>query len=42
MEQGGVVLSYAKNPAGAKQFGQLLVSPQGKTVLKQYGFGLPN
>jgi molybdate transport system substrate-binding protein len=41
MNQVGVTLSYAKDPAGAAAFKQFLTGPDGRAVLKRYGFGLP-
>jgi len=41
LNQGGVVLSYAKDAAAAREFRQFILSKSGKTILKQYGFALP-
>lgn len=41
MNQVGVILSYAKNPAGAAAFKQFLAGAEGRAILKRYGFGLP-
>ena len=38
IEQGGVILSRAKDPAAALAFGAFLLSPDGKAILKSYGF----
>jgi molybdate transport system substrate-binding protein len=38
MEQGGVIL---KDSAAAREFRDWLLSPAGRTLLKQYGFSLP-
>jgi molybdate transport system substrate-binding protein len=41
MEQGGVVLKRAREPAGARALRDLLVGPAGREVLRAYGFSLP-
>lgn len=41
MEQGGVVLKWAQDPAAARAFRAFVLGPAGREVLKQYGFGLP-
>jgi molybdate transport system substrate-binding protein len=42
MNQVGVVLSQAKHPAAADAFRQFVITEKGRSILKQYGFGLPN
>jgi molybdate transport system substrate-binding protein len=41
LEQGGVVLSWAQDPAAAGTLVAFLQSARGKAVLKRYGFVLP-
>ena len=41
LEQGGAILAHAANPAGAEQFRGFVMSPQGKDILRRYGFFLP-
>jgi len=41
MEQGGVILKWARDPAAAQAFRTFMLGPAGRTVLKKYGFGLP-
>jgi molybdate transport system substrate-binding protein len=41
LEQGGVILSAAKEPEAAKQFRAFLMGEQGRTILKRYGFFSP-
>jgi molybdate transport system substrate-binding protein len=41
INQVGVILAYAKNPAGARMFKQFLLGPEARTILKRYGFGIP-
>jgi molybdate transport system substrate-binding protein len=41
MNQVGVILSYAKNPGGAQAFKQFLLTAAARTILKRYGFGIP-
>ena len=38
IEQGGVVLSWAEDPALARAFRNFLVSPEGNQIMKKYGF----
>lgn len=40
--QGGVVLNGAKNAAAAEAFRAYLTSPEGRRILEQYGFSLPD
>jgi molybdate transport system substrate-binding protein len=42
MEQGGVVLSSAADPAAAMQFRDFLLSVEAAAVLTRYGFGRPD
>ncbi|MCO5169226.1 MAG: molybdate ABC transporter substrate-binding protein [Planctomycetes bacterium] len=41
MEQGGVVLRWARDPAAARALRDFLRGPAGRAVLERYGFGLP-
>jgi molybdate transport system substrate-binding protein len=41
MDQGGIVLKGARNPAGARALRDLLVGPRGRETLAKYGFFLP-
>ncbi len=41
MEQGGVILRWARDPAAARAFREFVLGPSGREVLKTYGFGLP-
>ena len=41
LEQGGVILSAAKDRAAAEKFRAFLISPQGREILTQFGFNLP-
>ncbi len=41
LEQGGVILSWAKNPQAAEALRDFVVGEQGKTILRRYGFFLP-
>ena len=41
LEQGGVILANAKNPAAARDFRKFLTSGRGQQILKTYGFILP-
>src|SRR5688572_16085990 len=41
LEQGGLVLSGAKNADAAQAFRKFMLGPQGRAVLKDYGFILP-
>jgi len=38
LEQGGVILSWARNPTLTRQFKNFLLSDSGKEVLRRYGF----
>lgn len=41
MEQVGVILSYAKNPAAAQQFREFLIGPAARATLERFGFEIP-
>lgn len=41
LEQGGVVLARAEDPAAARSVRDTLLSAQGRAVLERYGFALP-
>ncbi len=41
LEQGGVILSWAKNPQAAEALRDFVVGEQGKTILRRYGFFVP-
>jgi molybdate transport system substrate-binding protein len=41
LEQGGVIVSASKQPDLARQFRNMVVSPQGRETLRRYGFILP-
>jgi molybdate transport system substrate-binding protein len=41
MEQDGIILKSSKNAALAQQFRAFLLSEQGRSILKRYGFYLP-
>ena len=41
LEQGGVILSWARNPEGARKFRSFILSEPGKAVLRRYGFSMP-
>jgi molybdate transport system substrate-binding protein len=41
MEQGGVILSWAKDPPAAKSLRDFVLAEQGRTILRRYGFFLP-
>jgi molybdate transport system substrate-binding protein len=41
MEQGGVILSNAKNIQPARLFRAFLLSAEGRAVFKRFGFYLP-
>lgn len=41
LEQGGVVLNWAKDPAAAKELRDFVMGETGRTILKRYGFLLP-
>ncbi|HKV38721.1 MAG TPA: molybdate ABC transporter substrate-binding protein [Blastocatellia bacterium] len=38
MDQGGVVLNWAQDPKAARQFVDFIIGPEGKTILRSYGF----
>ncbi len=42
MEQGGVILTWARNPEAAQELRAFVLSPSGKSVLRRYGFFMPN
>ena len=39
--QEGVILSYAKNPKDAEEFKAVLIGKAARTILEQFGFGIP-
>jgi molybdate transport system substrate-binding protein len=41
MEQGGIIVKSSRNAALAQQFRAFLLSEQGRSILKRYGFYLP-
>ncbi|HVG07120.1 MAG TPA: molybdate ABC transporter substrate-binding protein [Thermoanaerobaculia bacterium] len=41
MDQGGVILKWARDPEAARSFRSFVLSPAGHELLKKYGFGLP-
>ena len=41
IEQGGVILKAAKNPAGARALRDFIMSPDGQSILQQYGYSKP-
>jgi molybdate transport system substrate-binding protein len=41
MDQGGVILPWAKDMAAAKALRTFVLAPEGKAVLRRYGFFLP-
>ncbi|MBX3375408.1 MAG: molybdate ABC transporter substrate-binding protein [Phycisphaeraceae bacterium] len=41
LEQGGVILSWAADRAAARQFASYVTAPEGRAILKSYGFMLP-
>jgi len=41
LEQGGVILSDAKDSAAAEKFRAFLISPAGRQILTNFGFNLP-
>lgn len=41
LEQGGGIPAHARNAAGAQVFRDFVLSPQGKDILRGYGFFLP-
>jgi molybdate transport system substrate-binding protein len=38
LEQGGAILRWTRNPEAARQFRAFLVAPEGRAILKRYGF----
>jgi len=38
LEQGGCILQWARNPAAAQAFRAFLLAPEGRAILKRYGF----
>jgi molybdate transport system substrate-binding protein len=42
IEQGAVLLKSAKNPQRAKEFLEFVKGPEGRTIMRRYGFTLPN
>jgi molybdate transport system substrate-binding protein len=41
LEQGGVILKWAKDPEAAKMFRDFVISAEGRAILKRYGFEPP-
>jgi molybdate transport system substrate-binding protein len=41
LEQGGVILNWARDREAAGAFRAFLMSPEGKAILRRYGFALP-
>jgi molybdate transport system substrate-binding protein len=41
IEQGGVILSWASDRAAAQLLQDFVLGPDGKAILRQYGFFLP-
>jgi molybdate transport system substrate-binding protein len=41
IEQGGAILSWARDPGAAREFREYLLSDDGKAILKRFGFYLP-
>jgi molybdate transport system substrate-binding protein len=39
MEQGGVILSWARNPRAAETLRDFILGEEGKTTLRRFGFG---
>jgi molybdate transport system substrate-binding protein len=42
MEQGGVILSWTKQPKAAEAFREFVLSEPGKSILRRHGFFMPN
>lgn len=42
MEQGGVILPWAKHPKAAQELRAFVLSPPGQSTLRRYGFSSPN
>ena len=38
IRQGGAILKWAKNPEAAQAFRAFLLAPEGRAILKRYGF----
>jgi molybdate transport system substrate-binding protein len=38
IQQGGAIMKWTKNPQAAKDFRAFLLSPEGRAILKRYGF----
>ena len=38
IEQGGAILQWARNPAAAQAFRAFLLAPEGRAILRHYGF----
>jgi molybdate transport system substrate-binding protein len=41
LEQGGIILKWAKDTEAARSFRKFVMGPKGRTLLKVYGFTLP-
>jgi len=41
LDQGGIVLPWAKDPASAKALRDYLTGPDGRATLKRFGFSAP-
>jgi len=41
IEQGGVMLRWARHPEAARELRDYVMGPTGKAVLRRYGFFLP-
>lgn len=41
LEQGGLILKWAKDPAAARSFREHVLSAEGRAILKRWGFFLP-
>lgn len=41
LEQGGLILRWARDPSAARELQRFLTGPEGRAVLERYGFGLP-
>jgi molybdate transport system substrate-binding protein len=42
LNQGGIILPWAKNPKLAQEFKTFVLSASGKTILRRYGFFMPD
>jgi molybdate transport system substrate-binding protein len=38
IQQGGAIMKWARNPAAAQAFREFLLAPEGRAILKRYGF----